>query len=152
MVVTGAGPAGPGTAQVLALDSLVRLGRARRVSSAACGRLPIPEGMAVPLGWDAVAVPARHGPLLLPRLPRIGCVYAGRTEWWWIVPRDSDVALHWPAPARYVRGALVPDAPDAPGLIHRPGDNVPYTPPIPLYLALCHVTGTAPAWSRPLSA
>lgn len=138
----------------MTLDSLVRLGRARQTSGAVSGqlRIPLPDGMAVPLGCDAVAVPAHYGPLLLPRLPRVGCVYADRADWWWIVPSDSDVALDWPAPARYVRGALVPDAPGTPGLIHRPNDNVPYTPPIPLYLALCRVTGTPPAWSRPISA
>jgi hypothetical protein len=155
MVVRGVRATGSGTAQVLTLDSLVRLGRARRMSRPASRRLPLPDDMTVPLGCDAVAVPARYGPLLLPRLPRVGCVYADRTDWWWIVPCDSDVALDWPAPGRYVPGALVPDAPDTPGLIHRPGADgadVPYTPPIPLYLALCRVTGTPPAWSRPLSA
>jgi hypothetical protein len=108
--------------------------------------------MTVPLGCDAVIVPADYGPMLLPRLPRVGCVYADRAEWWWIVPSDSDVALDWPEPARYARGALAQDSPTVPGLIHRPHDTVPYTPPIPLYLALCRLTGTPPAWSGPLSA
>ncbi|MGV9561649.1 hypothetical protein [Streptomyces sp. NPDC003480] len=152
MGVRGAGSAGQGTAQVLALASLVRLGRARRTSGAPSRRLVLPEDMTAPLGCDAVTVPASHGPLLLSRLPRVGCVYADRADWWWIVPSDSDVALNWPAPARYSNEARVPEASDGPGLIHRPGDTVPYTPPIPLYLALCQVTGTAPAWSRPLSA
>ncbi len=67
--------------------------------------------MTAPLGCDAVAVPARFGPLVLPRLPRVGCVYADETHWWWIVPSDSDYALDWPAPARYTTGALVPDSP-----------------------------------------
>jgi hypothetical protein len=39
-----------------------------------------------------------------------------------------------------------------PGLIHRPDGTVPYTPPIPLYLALCRLTNTTPTWSRPVSA
>ncbi|MGW1156652.1 hypothetical protein ACWD5Q_03810 [Streptomyces sp. NPDC002513] len=143
---------GQGGAEVLALDSLVRLERARRTSGAAPRRLVLPEDMTVPLGCDAVTVPASYGPLLLSRLPRVGCVYADRADWWWIVPADSDVALNWPAPARYSTGALVPETSDGPGLIHRPDDTLPYTPPIPLYLALCQVTGTAPAWSRPLSA
>jgi hypothetical protein len=108
--------------------------------------------MTAPLGCDAVAVPARFGPLVLPRLPRVGCVYADETHWWWIVPSDSDYALEWPAPARYTTGALIPDTPRAPGLIHKPDGKLPYTPPIPLYLAVCRVTGTTPSWSRPISA
>ncbi|MFD1657439.1 hypothetical protein ACFSL4_04115 [Streptomyces caeni] len=152
MGMRGTQATGPGTAQVLTLDSLVRLQRAQRTSATVSRRLPLPEDMAVPLGFDAVAVPARYGPLLLPRLPRVGCVYADPADWWWIVPSDSDVALEWPAPARYAAGALVPHAPGTPGLIHRPDGTVPYTPPIPLYLALCGITGTTPAWSRPLSA
>ncbi|MFC3576234.1 hypothetical protein ACFOZ0_23705 [Streptomyces yaanensis] len=152
MGVRGPRATGPRTAQALTLDSLVRLGRGWQRSAAVSTRLPLPEGMTLPLGCDAVAVPARYGPLLLPRLPRVGCVYTDRADWWWIVPSDSDVALDWPAPARYARGALVPDTSGTPELIHRPDDNVPYTPPIPLYLALCRVTSTTPAWSRPISA
>ncbi|MEK0100424.1 hypothetical protein WDA79_18360, partial [Streptomyces sp. A475] len=67
-------------------------------------------------------------------------------------PSDSDVALEGPAPASYTTGVLVPDARRAPGLIHRPDGSIPYTPPIPLYLALCRVTGTTPAWSRSIGA
>ncbi len=115
-------------------------------------RLLVPDGMTAPLGCDAVAVPARFGPLVMPRLPRVGCVYADEAHWWWIVPSDSGYALEWPAPARYAAGAVVPDAPDVPGLIHRPDGTVPYTPPIPLYLALCRLTNTTPTWSRPVSA
>ncbi|MFF7140071.1 MULTISPECIES: hypothetical protein [Streptomyces] len=152
MGVRAARTTGPGSTRAVALDSLVRLGRARRTPAVDCRRLPLPSGMTLPLGCDAVSVPARYGPLVLPRLPRVGCVYADRADWWWIVPSDSDVALEWPAPARYAPGALAPDAPDTPGLIHRPDDDVPYTPPIPLYLALCRVTGTTPSWSRPLTA
>ncbi|MFF3905401.1 hypothetical protein ACFYZJ_05190 [Streptomyces sp. NPDC001848] len=140
------------TPGVLTLDSLARLDRARQASGAASGRLLLPDDMTVPLGCDAVAVPARYGPLVLPRLPRLGCVYADRTDWWWIVPSDSDAALDWPAPARYTRGALVPDPHGVPELIHRADDSVPYTPPIPLYLALCWATGATPAWARPISA
>jgi len=143
------GASGPG--QVLSLDTLVRLGCALH-GPGTPRRLPVPEGMTAPLGCDAVAVPARFGPLVLPRLPRVGCVYADETHWWWIVPSDSDYALDWPAPARYTAGALVPDAPRAPGLIHRPDGKLPYTPPIPLYLAVCRVTGATPSWSRPISA
>jgi hypothetical protein len=143
------GGSGPG--QVLSLDTLVRLGRALH-GPGTPRRLAVPEGMTAPLGCDAVAVPARFGPLVLPRLPRVGCVYADETHWWWIVPSDSDYALEWPAPARYTTGALIPDTPRAPGLIHKPDGKLPYTPPIPLYLAVCRVTGTTPSWSRPISA
>ncbi|MDT0610768.1 hypothetical protein [Streptomyces lancefieldiae] len=135
----------------LGLDTLVRLQRGRRAPGTP-RRLPVPEGMTVPLGCDAVAVPARFGPLVMPRLPRVGCVYADDAHWWWIVPSDSDYALEWPAPARYATGAVVPDTPDLPCLIHRPDGTVPYTPPIPLYLALCRLTDTTPTWSRPVSA
>ncbi|MEU9141530.1 hypothetical protein AB0D33_37285 [Streptomyces sp. NPDC048404] len=144
---SAAGPA----AQVLNLDTLVRVSRGRRQSGPP-RRLPVPEGMNVPLGCDAVSVPAPLGPLLVSRLPRVGCVYADGAHWWWIVPSDSDVALEWPTPAHYVAGAVVSDAPRIPGLIHKPDGTLPYTPPIPLYLALCQVTGTTPAWSRPIRA
>ncbi len=136
---------------VLNLDTLVRVRRGLRTSGPAL-RLPVPDGMTAPLGYDAVAVPAHVGPLIMPRLPRVGCVYADGTHWWWLVPSDSDHALEWPAPARYVTGAVVPDLLEVPDLIHRPDGTLPYTPPIPLYLALCRATGTAPAWSRPVSA
>ncbi|MFF9404496.1 hypothetical protein ACF1B0_03020 [Streptomyces anandii] len=145
--------------QVVGLDTLVRLGRGLRASGrpgtpAAPRRLTVPEGMTAPLGCDAVGVPAELGPLLMPRLPRVGCVHADEKHWWWIVPADSDYALCWPAPAHYATGAVLPDAPSAalPELLHRPDGKVPYTPPIPLYLALCRITGTTPAWSRPVSA
>ncbi|MFJ7072518.1 hypothetical protein [Streptomyces sp. NPDC098781] len=144
MAVSGA----LGGGQVLSLDTLVRLRRGMR-TAAAPRRLPVPEGMTAPLGCDAVAVPARFGPLIMPRLPRVGCVYADDAHWWWIVPSDSDYALEWPPSVRYLTGAVVADVPR---LIHRPQGNVPYTPPIPLYLALCRVTGTTPTWSRQISA
>ncbi|MFI6010551.1 hypothetical protein ACIBAG_17330 [Streptomyces sp. NPDC051243] len=145
MAVSGASGGG----QVLSLDSLVRLRRGLRTAADGPRRLPVPDGMTAPLGCDAVAVPARFGPLVLPRLPRVGCVYADEAHWWWIVPSDSDYALEWPASVRYMTGAVVLDTPR---LIHRPAGSVPYTPPIPLYLALCRVTGTTPTWSRQLSA
>ncbi len=143
---------GRGT-RVLSLDSLVRIRRGRGTPATA-RRLPVPDGMTAPMGCDAVAVPARFGPLVLPRLPRVGCVYADEAHWWWLVPSDSDYALEWPAPAHYAAGAVLPDAaaPELPGLIHRPDGTLPYTPPIPLYLALCRLTDTTPAWSRPDSA
>jgi hypothetical protein len=143
--------AGAGGGQVLSLHTLVRLGRELR-GPGTPRRLTVPEGMRAPLGCDAVVVPARFGPLVMPRLPRVGCVYADEAHWWWIVPSDSDHALEWPAPARYAAGAFVPDSPGLPGLIHQPDGTIPYTPPIPLYLALCRLTGTPPTWSRPVSA
>jgi hypothetical protein len=141
----------PGGGRVLSLDTLVRVQRGLSVP-AGSRRLPLPVGMTAPLGCDAVAAPAEFGPLVLPRLPRVGCVYADEAHWWWLVPSDSDYALEWPAPAQYTAGAVVPDAPAVPGLIHKPDGTLPYTPPIPLYLALCRVTGTTPTWSRPVSA
>ncbi|WP_181800522.1 hypothetical protein [Streptomyces ipomoeae] len=144
-------PRGGRVARVVSLDTLTRLHRAQR-RAATPRPIPLPEGMTAPMGRDAVAVPARIGPLVLPRLPRVGCVYADRAHWWWIVPADSDYALEWPAPARYTTGAFVSDGSAVPGLILRPEGTIPYTPPIPLYLALCRVTGTTPAWSRSLSA
>ncbi|MFH0520462.1 hypothetical protein ACHBTE_25215 [Streptomyces sp. M41] len=144
MAVSGASGGG----QVLSLDTLVRLRRGAR-DAAAPLRLPLPEGMTTPLGCDAVAAPARFGPLILPRLPRVGCVYADDAYWWWVVPSESDYALEWPTGVRYSPDAVVPDMPR---LIHRPDGSVPYTPPIPLYLALCRVTGTTPTWLRQLSA
>lgn len=136
----------PGAGQALGLDSLVRLRRARGPVGRA-GRSPLPEGMTAPLGCDAVAVPVRLGPLIVPWLPRVGCVYGDEAHWWWIVPSDSDYALPWPSPAHYATGARLPEAAQ---LIHRPNATVPYTPPILLYLALCRVTGTTPHWSRPV--
>lgn len=143
--------AGSRRGRVLNLDTLVRLHRGLRTPETP-RQLPLPEDMTAPLGCDAVAVPARFGPLLRTRLPQSGCVYADETHWWWIVPSDSDYALEWPAPSRYVTGAVVPAAPAVPGLIHRPDGTLPYTPPIPLFLALCRLTGTTPTWSRPISA
>jgi len=146
--------AGADGGPILSLDTLVRLGRGPRTQGTP-RRLSVPEGMTAPLGCDAVVVPARFGPRLMPRLPRVGCVYADEANWWWIVPSDSDYALEWPAPARYATGAVVADTPGEPGepgLIHRPEGTIPYTPPIPLYLALCRLTGTTPTWSRPVSA
>ncbi|MFF7311169.1 hypothetical protein [Streptomyces sp. NPDC008137] len=138
--------------RVLNLDTLARLRRRLRTPPGPALRLPVPDGMTAPLGCDAVAVPVRVGRLVMPRLPRAGCVYADGTHWWWLVPADSDHALEWPTPARYAPGAVLAEAPELPALIHRPDGKLPYTPPIPLYLALCRVTGTAPAWSRPVSA
>jgi len=137
---------------VLTMNTLVRVGRHLAHTPGAPVRLPVPDGMTVPLGCDAVAVPAHLGPLLMPRLPRVGCVYSDETHWWWLVPADSDYAVEWPAPARYATGAVLPDAPHTLTLIHRPAGTAPYTPPIPLYLALCRLTGTTPTWSRPISA
>ncbi|MEU9169520.1 hypothetical protein AB0D34_17205 [Streptomyces sp. NPDC048420] len=137
-------------AQVLTLDTLVRLGRGL-AAPASPRKLAVPEGMTVPLGCDAVGMPALLGQQLVPRLPRVGCVYADDTHWWWLVPADSDYALEWPAPAQYATGAVVPDAPVVPSLVRRGEGMLPYTPPIPLYLALCRLTGTTPIWSRPVS-
>ncbi|MEN3583526.1 hypothetical protein AAH978_05130 [Streptomyces sp. ZYX-F-203] len=110
-------------------------------------RLPLPGDVSAPLGCDAVSVPANLGPRVLALVPRVGCVYADDTRWWWVVPEESDHAMDWPEPAEYVRGALLSRAGGVePRLLHRSDDTVPYTPPIPLYLALCRVTDTLPTW------
>ncbi|MFJ4773916.1 hypothetical protein ACIP88_33200 [Streptomyces uncialis] len=143
------------TARSMSLGTLVSMERRRSAHGrgrCSARRLALPKDMAVPLGWDTVSVPAPYARRVITRLPRVGCVYADRDRWWWIVPSDSDVALDWPAPARYTTGAVLPDEEGPPGLIHRPDAAVPYTPPIPLYLALCRVTGTTPNWSRPVTA
>ncbi|MCZ7456871.1 hypothetical protein [Streptomyces sp. WMMC940] len=109
-------------------------------------RLDVPPGLSATLGHDAVGLPARHGHRLLSRLPRTGCVYSD-TDWmWWIVPAGSDQDLAWPLPAYYSPGAYVPA--EGTRLIHWPEDSSPYTPPIPLYLMVCQITGVAPAWAR----
>ncbi|MFD9907295.1 hypothetical protein [Streptomyces sp. NPDC059063] len=144
-----------GTVRPFGLDTLVRLSREREravgrrvVSVQPVARLAVPAGMRQPLGCDAVALPAEFGPRLLERLPRVGCVYEDGPRWWWIVPAESDVALDWPPPTLYSRGAVLPDATREPALVHCPADlegDVPYTPPLPLYsayLALCR-TGRA---------
>ncbi|MGW7051411.1 hypothetical protein [Streptomyces sp. NPDC054887] len=108
-------------------------------------RLPLPDGFATPLGCDAVGLPARHGFRTMAHLSRPGCVFADADWWWWLVPAGSDLGLIWPHPARYVAGARVPRT--RPRLVHLPEGSAPYTPPIPLYLNVCRVAGTAPAWS-----
>ncbi|MFE7773536.1 hypothetical protein ACFU5O_06495 [Streptomyces sp. NPDC057445] len=109
-------------------------------------RLDVPPGLPTTLGYDAVGVPARHGLRMLTKLPHTGCVYSDTDWWWWIVPAGSDLELTWPLPSYYSRDAYVPGA--RPRLIHWPDGTSPYTPPIPLYLMVCQITGTAPAWAN----
>ncbi|MEE1754007.1 hypothetical protein [Streptomyces sp. SP18CS02] len=108
-------------------------------------RLALPPSLPATLGRDAVGVPARHGLRLMSRLPGNGCVFADTDWWWWIVPAGSDADLRWPLPSCYAVDAQVPGR--RPRLIHRPDTTSPYTPPIPLYLMICQLTGVAPAWS-----
>ncbi|MFF9199029.1 hypothetical protein ACF09L_27875 [Streptomyces sp. NPDC014779] len=110
-------------------------------------RLPVPVDLPATLGCDAVGVPARYGFRILSRLPAKGCVYADADWWWWLVPAGSDLDLTWPLPVCYAPGAVVPDR--RPRLIHHPDGGSPYSPPIPLYLLTCQLTGIAPAWSVP---
>ncbi|WMX48745.1 hypothetical protein RGF97_03935 [Streptomyces roseicoloratus] len=110
-------------------------------------RLPVPADLSATLGCDAVGVPARYGFRILSRLPAKGCVYADADWWWWLVPAGSEHELTWPLPACYAPGAVIPDR--RPRLIHHPDGDSPYTPPIPLYLLICQLTGTAPAWGVP---
>ncbi|MFE5856663.1 hypothetical protein ACFQ61_26080 [Streptomyces sp. NPDC056500] len=116
----------------------------RRTEVAGLTRLVLPPTVVATLGCDAVGVPARFGFRLLRRLPRNGCVFADADWWWWIVPTGSDQELTWPLPSHYAQDAFVP-ATD-PRLIRWPDDRSPYTPPIPLYLVACQLTGTAPLW------
>ncbi|WP_443042795.1 hypothetical protein [Streptomyces sp. NBC_00344] len=101
--------------------------------------------LSTPLGCDAVGVPEYHGFRLLARLPKPGCVFADDDWWWWIVPAGSDLELAWPPQVRYAAGARVPAA--RPRLLHWPQDSLPYTPPIPLYLMVCQLTGAVPQWA-----
>lgn len=118
-------------------------------------RLAVPGAGATALGCDAVGVPERIGYDVMTRLPRVGCVFADGSRWWWIVPAGSDLGLRWPSAVDYAPGAAVSRAAAGPGggaaavprLVHRPADGVPYTPPIPLYLLVCRRTGAEPAWS-----
>ncbi|MDV9189106.1 hypothetical protein R6L23_12930 [Streptomyces sp. SR27] len=110
-------------------------------------RLAVPVGLHTGLGCDAVGVPARFGFKILSRLPAKGCVYADSDWWWWLVPAGSDLDLAWPLPACYAPGAEIPDR--RPRLIHHPDGTSPYTPPIPLYLLVCQLTGIAPSWAAP---
>ncbi|MFI5805295.1 hypothetical protein [Streptomyces sp. NPDC051561] len=128
-----------------------RLTRMRRTGAGGPSRLPLPPGQDhTPLGCDAVGVPAQHGPRVLAHLSRPGCVFADADHWWWIVPAGSDLGLIWPDPVRYAAGAYVSAA--RPRLVHTPEGPAPYTPPIPLYLMVCRLTGTPPVWSGGLPA
>ncbi|WP_225801681.1 hypothetical protein [Streptomyces sp. NK15101] len=123
------------------------LDRTRGARELGATRLTVPVGLHTGLGCDAVGVPARFGFKILSRLPAKGCVYADSDWWWWLVPAGSDHDLTWPLPACYAPGAEIPDR--RPRLIHHPDGTSPYTPPIPLYLLVCQLTGTAPAWPAP---
>jgi hypothetical protein len=105
----------------------------------------VPPALSASLGCDAVGVPAAYGFRLLSHLPRTGCVFADADRWWWIVPAGSDLELDWPAQVAYARGAYVPAV--RPRLIHAPDSRTPYTPPIPLFLMVCQVTGVTPSWA-----
>ncbi|MFF0273741.1 MULTISPECIES: hypothetical protein [unclassified Streptomyces] len=120
---------------------------AGRPRELAATRLAVPVGLHTGLGCDAVGVPARFGFKILSRLPSKGCVYADSDWWWWLVPAGSDHDVSWPLPACYAPGAEIPDR--RPRLIHHPDGTSPYTPPIPLYLLVCQLTGIAPSWAGP---
>ncbi|MFG2560379.1 hypothetical protein [Streptomyces sp. NPDC048496] len=108
-------------------------------------QLPLPPALSASLGCDAVGVPAGYGFRLMSHLPRTGCVFADADRWWWIVPAGSDLDLDWPAQVAYAKGAYVPAV--RPRLIHAPDSRTPYTPPIPLFLMVCQVTGVTPSWA-----
>ncbi|MFD3572146.1 hypothetical protein [Streptomyces sp. NPDC058671] len=127
------------------LAPALRPGPSARPRDLGATRLAVPTGLHTGLGCDAVGVPARFGFKILSRLPAKGCVYADADWWWWLVPAGSDHELTWPMPGCYAPGAEIPDR--RPRLIHHPDGTSPYTPPIPLYLLVCQLTGTAPSWS-----
>jgi hypothetical protein len=102
-------------------------------------RLVLPPDLPAALGCDAVGIPAEHGQRIVDALPRIGCVFADDRHWWWIVPSGSHLGVVWPGFTQYSVGAQLTTAPSHdPRLIHRPHDS-PYTPPLPLYFAACHI-------------
>lgn len=117
-------------------------------------RLELPPTLFAEAGYDAIALPERHGRQVMELLPRAGCVYSAVGRWWWIVPPRSDCGLNWPAIALYSVGAVVSDAPpgrpdpvaEEPRLIHRPEGTVPYTHPLVLHIAVCAVAGVSPTW------
>jgi hypothetical protein len=111
--------------------------------------LEVPDALPTTLGCDAVGVPEHYGIRLLARMRSTGCVFADGSWWWWIVPAGSDLDLTWPLPSHYARGARVPTS--GARLIRRPDGPSPYTPPIPLYLMACQLTGTAPMWPAGLT-
>jgi hypothetical protein len=117
----------------------VQIGRLRRPRVGA--RLAIPADLPATLGCDAVGMPTGYGKIVMDRLPRIGCVFADSARLWWIVPSGSDTGIDWPWVARYSVGAHIPGRAR---LIHRPEEPGLYTPPIPLYVTLCHVAGVPP--------
>ncbi|MGW1550319.1 hypothetical protein [Streptomyces sp. NPDC002346] len=108
-------------------------------------QLALPPALSASLGCDAVGVPAGYGFRLMSHLPRTGCVFADADRWWWIVPAGSDLDLDWPSQVAYARGAHVPAV--RPRLIHAPDSRTPYTPPIPLFLMVCQITGVTPSWA-----
>ncbi|GAA2459456.1 hypothetical protein [Streptomyces glaucus] len=122
-----------------------------------CGRLPLPPHLSASLGYDAVGTPRELGGRIMERLPRVGCVFADDLRWWWIVPAGSQIGVTWPPSTGYAVGAHLADpswtstrpkpGPGRPHLIHAPEAGEPYTPPIPLYLVICRLTGSAPRWS-----
>lgn len=130
-----------------AMSHLLGTRRPREPGRPGGGRvqLPLPSALTATLGCDAVGVPARYGFRLMSHLPRTGCVFDDGDRWWWIVPSGSDLELDWPAQAAYARGAYVSAV--RPRLIHQPDSRTPYTPPIPLYLMVCQVTGVTPSWT-----
>ncbi|MEV6162825.1 hypothetical protein AB0L71_13020 [Streptomyces sp. NPDC052052] len=121
------------------------LTRPARTADTDTVRLSLPPSLSANLGCDAVGVPSQHGLQLLTHLPRIGCVFADTDRWWWIVPAGSDLDLDWPAQTSYATGAYVPAAQHR--LIHHPDTRTPYTPPIPLFLMVCQLTGVQPSWA-----
>lgn len=124
---------------------------------AARERVRVPSAPSFPsgLGCDVVETSAADGERILAFLPTSGCVLTNGKRWSWIVPIGSDIGVTWPSLARYLVDAavLVPSGEQRPGppaahsVVHPPDQAAPYTHPLLLYFAVCHLAGVQPAMS-----
>ncbi|KPH99291.1 hypothetical protein OK074_6103 [Actinobacteria bacterium OK074] len=127
-----------------------------RPADGSARRLVLPVEPPAGPGYDAVGTSSEHGERIMACLPRVGCVFADDRRWWWIVPSGSHIGVEWPPGTTYLVGADLADpswtggrTPESgrPHLIHRPADDSPYTPPIPLYFLTCRLAGATPQWT-----
>ena len=140
----------------LSLDLLARISRERGRTPhtrppATEHQLPVPAGLQAPLGHDAVGVDARYGEQIKRSLPRVGCIYAQRDTWWWLVPGQAEIGLDWTPVGEYAIGARIcPEDGSGrlPHLLHLPRGTVPYTHPLLLYIAACRAVGVEPTWTK----
>lgn len=124
---------------------------------AARERIRVPSTPSFPsgLGCDVVETSVADGERILGFLPTSGCVLTNGKRWSWIVPIGSDIGVEWPPLARYLVDAAVlvphgephPAAPVGHSVVHPPDQAAPYTHPLLLYFAVCHLAGIQPAVS-----